>query len=191
MHLFFFGCLEDALIVFWKNTKNRCSISHSGFLRFFRPFSPSRGRDPIGYSMVLKQDETGSGNKPCLEEQTGPRPNWQACHHPKSHHDGPEAEKAHGIRQHHGSEGPKSGIFFIFIHEDDNHGKIGHEGSNDIGGRVPNAVGNLCQGRGKTEPIHHGNEDGGHDGPFCRCRPHKEVKEGGQENEENNEWGAL
>ena len=116
MHLFFFGCLEDALIVFWKNTKNRCSISHSGFLRFFRPFSPSRGRDPIGYSMVLKQDETGSGNKPCLEEQTGPRPNWQACHHPKSHHDGPEAEKAHGIMQHHGSEGPKSGIFFIFIH---------------------------------------------------------------------------
>ncbi|WP_416999663.1 hypothetical protein, partial [Acidaminococcus intestini] len=38
MHLFFFGCLEDALIVFWKNTKNRCSISHSGFLRFYNLF---------------------------------------------------------------------------------------------------------------------------------------------------------
>ena len=46
MHLFFFGCLEDALIVFWKNTKKPLQHKPQRFFAFLSSLFSQQRQGP-------------------------------------------------------------------------------------------------------------------------------------------------
>ena len=111
----------------------------------------------------------------------------QAQSQPDHKGNGPEHQETNAVGQHGGGDGTDTGFFVVALGEGDDNSKVRHQGRNDIGAGITDAVRQLAQLRPVTQQHKHGNEYRGENVPLGGSGAHKQVHKGREQDKDHNQ----